>query len=68
MKIIVASKNPIKIRAVENAMKKIYDDVEISSVDVDSSVSHTPLTDEELIEGALSRAKKSFNQATQKLQ
>jgi len=60
MKIAIASKNPIKIRATEIVMKKIYDDFEIIPIQIESNVSHTPLTDGECLEGAMHRAKEAI--------
>ncbi|MGC8577804.1 MAG: inosine/xanthosine triphosphatase [Thermoproteota archaeon] len=57
MKVAVGSTNPLKVRAVKNVMKKIYGDVEVIPIRVPSKVSHTPLTDEECVKGAINRAK-----------
>ncbi len=57
MKISVGSKNPVKIKAVENVAKKIWSDVEVFGVSVDSGVSDQPKSREEAIYGATNRAK-----------
>ena len=48
LKIAIGSKNPIKIRAVENVFKKVFGDIEVGGIEVDSSVSHTPSSWEEI--------------------
>ena len=60
MKIAVGSTNPVKVKAVENVMKKIYDDVEVVAVNVDSGVSQMPLSEDEGIKGAINRARGSM--------
>jgi inosine/xanthosine triphosphatase len=61
LKVIVGSKNPVKIKATKNIMEKIYADVEISSVDVDSSVPDQPFGLDQTIKGAINRAKNAFS-------
>ena len=56
MKVAIGSINPVKVKACEKVMEKIYGDVEIISVKAPSGVSHTPLSHEEMIEGARNRA------------
>jgi len=63
IKVAVGSTNPVKIKATENIMRRIYGNVEIIPVDVASKVSHTPLTDEECVEGAIYRAKEAIVKA-----
>ncbi len=57
MKIVIASTNPVKIRAVENAFKKVFKtkDVKIESVSVESRVAGQPIGDKETIKGAINR-------------
>lgn len=59
MKIVVGSKNKVKILAVENTMKRIYPDQEIvlEGISVPSGISDQPMSDEEAIIGAKNRAK-----------
>lgn len=60
MKIAIGSTNPVKINAVKNVMKKIFEEVEVVSGDVETGVSHTPLNDEETIKGAINRAREAL--------
>ncbi len=55
IKILVGSKNPVKISSVETAFSKYFDKVEVSGFDVDSKVSAQPVN-EETFEGAKNRA------------
>ena len=59
MKVIVASRNPVKQRAVAAAFGKVYPDhrADVDSVDVESGVSDQPMTDEETRRGAINRAR-----------
>jgi len=56
MKIVVGSKNPVKIAAVENIAKKIWPEAEVIGIDVKHDTSIQPATDEEGISGATKRA------------
>lgn len=60
MKIIVGSKNPVKLNATKNAFSNFFKDVEVQGVDINSGVSDMPLTREETKKGAINRAKKSL--------
>lgn len=53
MKIIIGSKNPSKIKAVESVFSKS----EVLSLDVLSQVSVQPFSDDETMNGAINRAK-----------
>ena len=57
-KIIVASKNPVKINATHQAFKKVFpkESLEVVGVQVPSFVSNQPMSDEETLEGAINRA------------
>ncbi len=57
MKIVIASTNPVKVRAVENAFKKVFKTkkIQMELVSVDSNVSDQPMNDKETIKGALNR-------------
>lgn len=46
MKILVGSKNPVKIEAVKEAFKKYYDEVEVTEFSVESNVPAQPYNDE----------------------
>jgi len=59
MKVAVGSKNPIKVKAVEEAFKKVFGDCEIIEVSVSSGVSDMPMSFNESIKGAKTRAKKA---------
>ena len=59
MKIVVASRNPVKIGATEQAFATVFpnETLEMLSADVDSGVSDQPTSDEETRVGARNRAK-----------
>ena len=56
MKILVGSKNPVKIDAVREAFSFYYDSLILQGISVDSNVSDQPINDETFI-GAEYRAK-----------
>lgn len=56
MKIIVGSKNPVKVGAVEEAFRKYFQGCEVVSVDVASGVSSQPMSERETMNGARARA------------
>lgn len=62
MKVVVASKNPVKINASKSAFKKVFPDKKIDfvSVDVPSGVSAQPLGRTETIKGAINRTRNAF--------
>jgi len=60
MKIAVGSKNPVKIKAVQNILEKIYGKVNVIGVNVDSQVSPQPFGKKETINGAINRAKNAY--------
>lgn len=62
MKINVASKNPIKIKAVEELIKQysFIGESVVEGIDTESGVSNQPKTIEETIRGAINRAKNAF--------
>lgn len=67
-KIVVASQNPVKIRAVDSGFKQMQagNEFEIIGLNVPSGVSDQPMTDKETYEGAKNRvlnAKKELPQA-----
>ena len=59
MKIIVASKNPVKIQAVKNGFIEMFPDweLDIEGVSVPSNVSDQPMGNDETFDGAMNRAK-----------
>jgi len=54
MKILVGSKNPVKISSVEEALANYFNDIEVIGVDVESGVAHQPFGDETFV-GAQNR-------------
>ena len=62
-KIIIASKNPVKISAVRMAFQKVFseEDFEFEGIFVPSNVSDQPTGDEETIIGASNRAKNAMS-------
>jgi inosine/xanthosine triphosphatase len=56
MKVGIATKNPSKIRAVEEIFKIAFTDVQILPSDVDSGVPAQP-KEEQILQGAINRAK-----------
>jgi inosine/xanthosine triphosphatase len=63
MKIGIGSKNKAKVDALTEILKEYPDfaDAEVISIEVDSGVSHQPKSLKETVEGAMERAKNSFN-------
>lgn len=59
MKILVGSKNPVKIDAVKEALSFYLDNFEVLGIEVESNVSLQPVADETFI-GAKNRALKLF--------
>jgi inosine/xanthosine triphosphatase len=59
MKVIVASRNPVKLRATEAAFGRVFDDpaLKLDSISVSSGVSDQPLSDEETRRGAGNRVR-----------
>jgi inosine/xanthosine triphosphatase len=57
VKILVGSKNPVKINSVEEAFAYYFNDIEAIGIDVDSGVSVQPVNDETFV-GAQNRALK----------
>ncbi len=56
MKVGIATKNPSKIRAVEEMFKLVYSDVQVFPKDADSGVPPQP-KDEQILQGAINRAR-----------
>jgi len=56
--VVIASQNPVKIKAVGEAFARMFPDQEfrLESTSVDSGVSDQPLTDEATLKGAFNRA------------
>ncbi|MFZ2200078.1 MAG: inosine/xanthosine triphosphatase [Microgenomates group bacterium] len=60
MKVVVGSKNPVKVGAVEEAFRKYWPDCIVEGVEALSGVSEQPRSEEETINGAINRAKNSI--------
>lgn len=60
-KVIIASKNPVKIEATKRAFLQVFEAYEFTfqGVDVSSGVSHQPITDEETLAGAKNRVQEA---------
>jgi len=56
MKIIVGSKNPVKIESVREAFEHYFDSVEVEGVIIESGVSAQPFNDD-ILKGAKNRAR-----------
>jgi len=59
MKILVGSKNPVKINSVKEALSFYFDNIDVVGIEVDSEVSAQPIGDETFI-GAKNRALKLY--------
>ncbi len=55
MKILIGSRNPVKIKAAEEAFLKYFKEAEVVGIEVDSKASSQPIG-EETFEGAKNRA------------
>ncbi|PJA02434.1 inosine/xanthosine triphosphatase [bacterium (Candidatus Gribaldobacteria) CG_4_9_14_3_um_filter_36_15] len=60
VKIIVGSKNPVKINSVKRVFSKYFDNLEVRGEKVDSKVSYQPKSEKETIQGAKNRAEYIF--------
>lgn len=58
--IVVGSTNPTKVGAVRNIASAFWPDAVIQGLEVDSGVSAQPMSDNEMIQGALNRAQASL--------
>ena len=61
MRVCVGSTNPVKVSAVKAVFSKVYDELEVIPVKVESGVSPTPFGENEIVRGALNRAEGVFN-------
>jgi inosine/xanthosine triphosphatase len=61
MKIVIASKNPVKINATKEAFLKVFSSTafEFEGVSVPSDVSDQPMSSAEALKGAINRTEKS---------
>jgi inosine/xanthosine triphosphatase len=62
MKVVVGSKNPVKMKATRNVLKQIYSEVEVQAKNTDSEVPDQPIGLETTINGAINRAKNVYTQ------
>lgn len=60
MLIAVGSTNPTKIEPVKKVFEYHFKDIEVIGVDVESGVASQPMSDEEMYQGALNRAKNAL--------
>lgn len=60
MKVVVGSTNPTKIKAVKEVLRDVFNETEFTYKDVDTGISDQPFGDEEMIRGAINRAKNSL--------
>ena len=56
MKILVGSKNPVKLKAVKETFEMYFDSIEVVGITVESNVPDQPI-DEETFKGAENRAR-----------
>jgi inosine/xanthosine triphosphatase len=58
MKAVVGSRNPVKIAAAREVLRRVYgDDVQVAGARVESGVPNQPWGDEETLHGAVNRAR-----------
>lgn len=60
--VVVGSKNPVKINATKNVLERIYDDLTVSSLNVDSEVPDQPFGMDQTVQGAINRAKNAYSE------
>jgi len=60
MRVVVGSKNPVKVKATKNVLEKLYGEVEVESMEVDSQVPSQPFGIDQTIQGAINRAKNAY--------
>ncbi len=67
MKVIVASKNPVKINSAEIGFSQMFPDemFEVEGLDTSSGVSDQPMTNEETLTGAKNRASNAKEEITE---
>ncbi len=65
IKVLVGSKNPVKIQCTLQAFEKVFPkhNIKVEGVSVPSGVSDQPMSDVETLNGAKNRAKSLMNQA-----
>ena len=61
IRIVVASKNPVKIEAVRDGLSSLIDEeIELVGVSVESGVSDQPMSDAETLNGAINRVQQAY--------
>jgi len=61
MRIAIGTLNKAKNAAVENVIKLVWKDVEFISIETNSDIDSQPLSDEEAIKGAITRAMQALD-------
>ncbi len=61
MKVMVGTKNPVKVMGVRRAFSRYFDDVEVLSKDVASGVGEQPFN-QQTVTGAVNRAKNAYSE------
>ncbi len=59
---MVASKNPVKLKATRNVLKNIYPQMDVKAKHTDSGVPDQPIGLDMTIQGAINRAKNAFSE------
>ena len=62
MKIVIASANPVKIKAVKTVLQPLYPQAKFTHRQTASQVPRQPLTDQQTRQGAINRAQASLQQ------
>lgn len=65
--VMIGSTNPVKVQAVRVVFEKIYGEVEVCGVEVESGVGEQPMSEEETVRGAKNRARKVMRQTKEKV-
>ncbi len=63
MRVVVGSKNPVKVGAVQEAFRRYFPDCEVSGVEVKSGVNEQPMSEVETVMGARNRARRCIGNA-----
>lgn len=61
IKIVVGSKNPMKLKATQNVLEHIYPQLNVTAKHVDSGVPDQPIGLDITIQGAINRAQNAFS-------
>lgn len=61
MNVVVGSENPVKVKAAKNVLEKIYNEVNVNGINVNSGVPDQPFGKDETIQGAINRAKNAYS-------